>query len=66
MQPCPFTETEWIIVHLFANDLQGPEIAGLLYVSTRTVDTHCANLKAKLGVRTMTAAVRIATENRWI
>ena len=66
MQPCPFTETEWLIVHLMAHDLQGPEIAGLFFVSTRTVDTHCANLKAKLGVRTMTATVRIATENRWI
>jgi len=39
------------------------EIAGLLYVSIRTVDTHRQNMLLKLGARNTAILVRYAVEN---
>lgn len=48
------------VLHLAAEGHTSPEIAARLYISTRTVETHRANLMRKLGLRTQTDLVRYA------
>ena len=66
LQPCPLTQQEWYVVHLMAHDHNGTRVADVLCISRHTLYKHTENVRAKLGVTTMMAAVRIATENRWI
>ena len=42
--------------------MQGPEIAGELFVSVNTIRTHMRHLYAKLGVHRRTEAVERARE----
>lgn len=51
------------ILSLIINGYTNSEIAGLLYVSCRTVDTHRQNILAKLGARNTAVLVRFAVEN---
>ncbi|HEU4608940.1 MAG TPA: helix-turn-helix transcriptional regulator, partial [Chitinophagaceae bacterium] len=51
------------ILGLIINGYTNSEIAGLLYVSCRTVDTHRQNMLAKLGARNTAVLVRFAVEN---
>lgn len=51
-----------VLVHL-AHGLTNNEIAEKLFLSRRTVETHRANLIAKLNLRTRTALVRFAMEH---
>jgi len=51
------------ILGLIINGYTNSEIAGLLYVSCRTVDTHRQNMLAKLGARNTAVLVRYAVEN---
>ena len=48
------------VLHLAAEGHTSAEIAGRLYISSRTVETHRANLMHKLGLRTQTELVRYA------
>lgn len=48
------------VLHLAAEGRTSPEIGTRLFISTRTVETHRANLMRKLGLRTQTDLVRYA------
>jgi two-component system, NarL family, response regulator NreC len=54
------TSREREVLHLSADGLSNPEIAVRLGISTRTVETHRANLLRKLGLRGQTELVRYA------
>lgn len=56
------TRREGEVLRLVAAGLTNAEIAGRLFLSTRTVDMHVRNLLAKLGCHTRTEAVRRAEE----
>ncbi len=51
------------ILHMIINGYTNSEIAAILYVSCRTVDTHRQNMLAKLGARNTAVLVRFAVEN---
>jgi DNA-binding CsgD family transcriptional regulator len=46
----PLTEREHEVLVLIADGLSTLEIAARLYISKRTVETHRANLRRKLGI----------------
>ena len=54
------TDREFEIYQLIGQGRNTREIANQLGLSTKTVDVHRSNLKAKLGVKDMTALVRHA------
>jgi DNA-binding NarL/FixJ family response regulator len=56
----PLTSREREVLHLTAEGLSGAEIAGRLFISPRTVETHRANLMRKLGVRNQKELIRLA------
>lgn len=51
------------ILGLIINGYTNSEIAGMLFVSCRTVDTHRQNMLSKLGARNTAVLVRFAVEN---
>jgi DNA-binding NarL/FixJ family response regulator len=51
------TERELAVLRLIAAGLHNREVAARLGISTRTVDRHCDNIYAKLGVGSRTEAV---------
>lgn len=53
-------ETE--VLRLLAQGHTNAEVAAMLHVSTRTVETHRASLLSKLGVRTRAELVRYAAD----
>jgi two-component system, NarL family, response regulator NreC len=56
------TERELEVLRLLALGHSNPEIAKLMFVSPRTVETHRANLQRKLGVSGRPDLVRYALE----
>ena len=56
----PLTLREREILQHIAEGLGSKEIAGQLHLSSRTVDTHRANIMKKLGVHKTSALVRFA------
>jgi two-component system, NarL family, response regulator NreC len=56
------TEREREVLSLLAIGHTNPEIATLLYLSPRTVESHRANIQRKLGVRSRADLVRAAAE----
>ena len=54
------TPREREVLHLAAEGHHNPEIAARLFISSRTVEVHRANLLRKLGLRTQTDLVRYA------
>ncbi len=54
------TPREREVLHLAAEGHHNPEIATRLFISSRTVEVHRANLMRKLGFRTQTDLVRYA------
>jgi two-component system response regulator NreC len=62
----PLTERERHIVELVALGHTNVEIGRMLYVSTRTVETHRAQVMAKLGLHSRAEFVRWALDNRVI
>jgi len=58
----PLSERELEVLRLLRTDLNGPEIAGELFVSLNTLRTHTKNIYSKLGVNNRRAAVRRAEE----
>lgn len=51
-----------IVTDLSMEGIRGAEVATLLYLSPRTVESHRANLQRKLGVRSRADLVRAAAE----
>ena len=56
------TTREREIMQLIAEGYTSPQIADRLFISSRTVDTHRANLMAKLGLRNQVELVRYALQ----
>jgi DNA-binding CsgD family transcriptional regulator len=56
----PLTPREVDVLVLASHGLTSSEIAEDLFVSTLTVQTHCKNIYAKLGVGNKAAAVAVA------
>ena len=57
------TNRETEILKLIAQEYSNPEIADMLFISIRTVDTHRRNLIEKLGVKNTAGLVRYALKN---
>ena len=64
--PGALTAREIEVLELLAQDCSNNEIARRLKSSTRTVETHVANILGKLAVNTRVDAVRVATENGYV
>ena len=60
------TTREGEVLRLIARGYSNKEIATLLQVSVKTVETHKANGMAKLGVNTRAALVRFAVSENWL
>jgi DNA-binding CsgD family transcriptional regulator/tetratricopeptide (TPR) repeat protein len=58
--PLQLTRREMEILHLLAEGRKDAEIAGSIYVSSRTVGHHVSSILSKLGVRTRTEAAHEA------
>ena len=56
------TSREREVLQLVAEGHTTPEVAGKLFISPRTVETHRANLLHKLGLRTQTDLIRFALQ----
>jgi DNA-binding CsgD family transcriptional regulator len=57
VNPAGLTRREMEVVRLLAQGMTNAEIAGQLVVSVRTVDSHVAAIREKLGTRTRKEAV---------
>lgn len=51
------------VLALIASGITTKEIAGKLFISVPTVETHRANLMTKTGARNVSALVRVAVES---
>jgi DNA-binding NarL/FixJ family response regulator len=56
-RPERLSERELDVLRLLAEGLHNKEVAGRLHISRRTVDRHCDNIYAKLGVSSRVEAV---------
>jgi DNA-binding NarL/FixJ family response regulator len=63
-EPNPLTVRETEILQLLADGRSNKEIAGLLNISARTVETHRRNLMSKLNLHSIADVVRYAVKNR--
>jgi LuxR family maltose regulon positive regulatory protein len=63
-QPEELSPSELRVLRYLPTNLTRPEIAGELYVSVNTVNTHIRNVYSKLGARDRSSAVRRARELR--
>lgn len=61
--PDELTEREVEVLRLIALGHTNNEIAGQLYLSVRTVETHRAHIQQKLGLSTRAELVRYALDN---
>jgi DNA-binding NarL/FixJ family response regulator len=62
----PLTSRERGIVHLVADGHSNKQIANVLSISVKTVETHRASIMRKLGLTSMAALVRYAVRNKMI
>ena len=62
----PLTSREHTIVRLVAEGHSNKQIANLLSISVKTVETHRASIMRKLGLASMAALVRYAVRNKLI
>jgi DNA-binding NarL/FixJ family response regulator len=60
--PSALSRREWQVARLAAQGLTARDIGEQLFISERTVETHLANVYAKLGVRSKTELIRRASE----
>jgi two-component system response regulator NreC len=65
-RPGDLTERELEVLRLIALGYTNPEIAGQLYLSVRTIETHRSHIHQKLGLTTRSDLVRFAIEQRVI
>ena len=56
------TRRETEVLHLVSKEHTNQEIAELLFISTKTVESHRNNLIQKLGVRNTAGLIRVALE----
>jgi LuxR family maltose regulon positive regulatory protein len=63
-QPEQLSPSELRVLRYLPTNLTRPEIAGELYVSVNTVNTHIRNIYSKLGARDRSSAVQRARELR--
>jgi LuxR family maltose regulon positive regulatory protein len=63
-QPEELSPSELRVLRYLPTNLTRPEIAGELYVSINTVNTHVRNIYSKLGARDRSSAVERARELR--
>jgi LuxR family maltose regulon positive regulatory protein len=63
-EPDELSPSELRVLRYLPTNLTRPEIAGELYVSINTVNTHMRNIYSKLGVRDRSSAVQRARELR--
>ncbi len=63
-QPEELSPSELRVLRYLPTNLTRPEIAGELYVSINTVNTHIRNIYSKLGARDRSTAVQHARELR--
>ena len=63
-QPEELSPSELRVLRFLPTNLTRPEIAGELYVSINTVNTHVRNIYSKLDVRDRSSAVQRAREAR--
>lgn len=64
--PSLLTPRETEVARLLVEGKTNPEIAAQLFISERTVQSHVANIMAKLGVNSRTAAVARVVRDRLI
>ena len=57
------TEREVEILKLVAEGYSNKEIGERLFISHRTVDTHCTNLMKKMDVHNVAGLIRIALKS---
>ena len=60
--PSALTRREWQVARLAAQGRSAKDIGAELFISERTVETHLANIYAKLGVRSKTELIGRASE----
>jgi DNA-binding CsgD family transcriptional regulator len=60
--PRPLTPRERQVAELAVDGLTAREIGGRLFIGVRTVETHLANIYAKVGVRSRVGLLRRAAE----
>jgi len=60
------TDREITIAKLSAKGLTSSDIASVLFISQRTVETHRRNLMHKLGFKTQSELIKYAIESAWI
>jgi LuxR family maltose regulon positive regulatory protein len=63
-EPAELSPSELRVLRFLPTNLTRPEIAGELFVSVNTVNTHLRNIYSKLGARDRSAAVQRARELR--
>lgn len=54
------TSRQLQVIRLYADGLEGPQVAVLLGISYETVRSHVKQIRGRLGARTITQAVAIA------
>ncbi len=62
----PLSGREQQVLKLLAEEYSNKEIAELLHISVKTVETHRARIKEKLGAKSTIALVKYALRNRLI
>lgn len=48
------------ILCLYSQGLHGPDISRILYVTPRTIDNHMADIKARLGTKSIAHSIVVA------
>ncbi len=62
----PLTDREREVLQLIAEGKTGKDIAGILFVSSTTIDTHRRNIMRKLGIHTTAGLVKYAIQHKII
>ena len=62
----PITQREMQVLKLIAQELSSKEIAQMLFISQRTVDTHRGNLLLKLGLKNTASLVNYAISKGFV